>query len=451
MKQPHSRRIAIIALMLCMAFTLSGCKLISKDPAVEAKTVIAEVGGEPIVKGDLAGPYMMTLSQYAALYSMYGLSIDTSDEEFIKSVKESTLTGVTSQKVRAQQFAARGLTLTPEEEAQIETAADEAYESWIASYTTSLQQSNASLIESTARDQAIKELDAQGLTRDLMVESNRDGVISERLKDDVTKDVTISDEDVNAEADTRRAEQKTNYDENPASFGTDLMNGALVLYRPEGYRYVKNLLVGIPEEIQTEIDNINTELSNNDYNRYSLEQQRTSFGTLNEADEQTFNSLFAGLDETDAQLNAQLEEKLAQGKEQVKARAEEVLAKVQEDGADFDALMAEYGTDTGMQSEPYKTTGYPVSETTTSFVAEFKDAAMALAKPGDISGLVETDYGYHILQYASDIPAGDIPTSEVKDTLRAEILTTRKDELYNQAMQDWTNEANVKTYINRWN
>ncbi|MDR1600715.1 MAG: peptidyl-prolyl cis-trans isomerase [Oscillospiraceae bacterium] len=452
MKHPRPRRAAaLIAALLCAVFALSGCKLISKDPTVDAKTVIAEVYGDPVAKGDLAGPYSLTLSQYAALYSMYGLTIDTTDAEFIDSVKQSAITSVTSRRIRERQFETRGLALTPEEEAQAETTADESYESWIASYSESLRQSNASLGEASARDQAIAALDEQGITRELMLASARDSAIATRLKEDVTKDVTVSDADIETEADTRRAEQQTTYDATPASFGTDMMNGVTILYRPEGYRYVKNLLIGISAEVQAELDTIDSQLSTNDYNRYNLEQQKASFGELNEADEQTFTSLFASLDETDARFNAQRDEKLAQGKEQVKPRAEEALAKAKADGADFDALIIEYGTDPGMLEEPYKSSGYPVSETTTSFVAEFKDAAMALAQPGDVSDLVETDYGYHILLYASDIPAGDVPTSDVKDALRSEMLVSRQDELYNQAMSDWTAEANIKTYISRWN
>ncbi|GHU65330.1 hypothetical protein FACS1894184_00910 [Clostridia bacterium] len=441
---------AFIAILLCLAFTLGGCKLISKDPNVDAKTVIAEVGGDTVTKGELTGPFALMLSQYAQMYAMYGLSVDTSDAEFIKAVKESTLSSVTSQKVRAQQFASRGLELTADEEAHAAADADEAYESWITSYVSSLQQTTSSLSESAARDQAIKELDTQGLTRDMILQSARDVQISDKLKEEVTKDVTISDADIEAAADTRRTEQKTKYDATPASYSTDAMNGLTILYRPEGYRYVKNLLVGLPDETRTEIESINTQLSNNAYNRYSLEQQKASFGTLTEADEQTFNSLLVSLDEIDADLNTQMADALSKGKEQIKARAEEALAAAKADGADFDALIVKYGTDPGMQEEPFKTTGYPVSESTTSFVTEFKDAAMALAKPGDISELVETNNGYHIVQYASDIPAGDVPTADVKDALSDELLTARKDEQYNQAMTDWTTAANIKTYISRW-
>ncbi|GHU71778.1 hypothetical protein AGMMS49992_06400 [Clostridia bacterium] len=445
------RVVVLIALLTCVAMLLSGCKLITKDPTVEARTVIAEVGGQQITKGEVLGPYTIMLSQYSSLYSAYGLSFDPTDEAMITNIKQATLTSMTTELVQEQQFAALGLTLSDEDEAQAATDADADFEAYVSSYAASLQSANTSLSDTAARDQAVTGLASQGITRDLMLSLARGSYIVEKLKDNVTEGVVISDEDVEIQAASLRVSQKEKYDATPSSFGTDMTNNVTILYRPEGYRYVKNLLVGISADIQTELDDINSQLSNNAYNRYSLQQQQASFGTIDEATQATLDELYASLDQSDAELNQKLAEKLREGKDQVKARAEEALAKAKENPANFDALIVEYGTDPGMQSEPYKTNGYPVSDASTNYVTSFKDAAVALAAPGDISDLVETDYGYHIIQYASDIPAGDVATAEVQEQLRSELLASRRDELYNQALEDWTAKANIKTYINRWN
>ena len=77
-----------------------------------------------------------------------------------------------------------------------------------------------------------------------------------------------------------------------------------------------------------------------------------------------------------------------------RTQAEELLAQLQ--AADdvealFGQLVTEYGEDPGREAE----TGYLINPET-NFVQEFKDAAFAL-KPGEISGIVESDYGYHII------------------------------------------------------
>ena len=77
-----------------------------------------------------------------------------------------------------------------------------------------------------------------------------------------------------------------------------------------------------------------------------------------------------------------------------RAQAEDILAQLQaaEDlEALFNELVEEYGEDPGRATE----SGYLVNPQT-SFVPEFLDATFAL-QPGELSGIVESDYGYHIL------------------------------------------------------
>ncbi|MEG0339367.1 MAG: peptidylprolyl isomerase [Oscillospiraceae bacterium] len=71
------------------------------------------------------------------------------------------------------------------------------------------------------------------------------------------------------------------------------------------------------------------------------------------------------------------------------AKAKEVLGKAKA-GDDFDGLMKEYNDDAGEPAEGYYFT-------TGKMVKPFEDAAFAL-KDGEISDVVETDYGYHIIK-----------------------------------------------------
>ena len=77
-----------------------------------------------------------------------------------------------------------------------------------------------------------------------------------------------------------------------------------------------------------------------------------------------------------------------------RATAEDLLAQLQQ-AEDVEALFAqladEYSQDPGRESNP---TGYIYTPGT--MVTEFEDAVSALA-PGEISGIVESDYGFHII------------------------------------------------------
>ncbi len=81
----------------------------------------------------------------------------------------------------------------------------------------------------------------------------------------------------------------------------------------------------------------------------------------------------------------------AEEKSTKKKLAEDILYRIRR-GADFDKMVKEYGEDPGMTASP---DGYFFTKG--EMVAEFEAATFAL-KPGQVSGIVETAYGYHIIK-----------------------------------------------------
>jgi parvulin-like peptidyl-prolyl isomerase len=79
-------------------------------------------------------------------------------------------------------------------------------------------------------------------------------------------------------------------------------------------------------------------------------------------------------------------------KEQAMKRAENVLRKAKK-GGDFPALATQYSDDPG--SGPRG--GDLGSFTRTTMVKPFSDAAFAL-RPGELSAVVETDFGFHVIR-----------------------------------------------------
>jgi parvulin-like peptidyl-prolyl isomerase len=83
---------------------------------------------------------------------------------------------------------------------------------------------------------------------------------------------------------------------------------------------------------------------------------------------------------------------VTRSKERAKKRAETVLMKAKS-GADFAALAKQYSDDPG--SGPRG--GDLGAFTKKAMVAPFGDVAFAL-KPGELSGIVETDFGFHVIK-----------------------------------------------------
>ena len=147
-----------------------------------------------------------------------------------------------------------------------------------------------------------------------------------------------------------------------------------------------------------------------------------------------------------SEATAALEAAKETARQNIKAKVDEVYALATAEGADFDALVAQYNEDTGMPA-----IGYAICEGYAYFVESFTAAGMALENVGDVSEPVESTYGYHIMQYSAEIPEGPAALEDVRAELEAEVLTTKQDAAYTEAVNQWVSEADVKTYTDRLN
>jgi peptidyl-prolyl cis-trans isomerase C len=120
--------------------------------------------------------------------------------------------------------------------------------------------------------------------------------------------------------------------------------------------------------------------------------------------------------------------------------AKDVLAKLK-DGADFEKMAAEYSDDPGSKAKGGDLGFFPRGR----MERPFDEAAFALAKPGDMSGLVETKFGLHILRLEDRRPASQRPFAEVKDelvrTVATRVLNDRRTAIVNAVEVPMNNEA----------
>ena len=98
------------------------------------------------------------------------------------------------------------------------------------------------------------------------------------------------------------------------------------------------------------------------------------------------------------------------------SKAEQILAELKA-GADFANVAKEKSQDPGSAAKGGELGYFPAGR----MVPPFEAAVRKLQKPGDISDIVETQFGYHIIKLEGRRPAGVRPFDQVKDILRAEI------------------------------
>ncbi len=112
-------------------------------------------------------------------------------------------------------------------------------------------------------------------------------------------------------------------------------------------------------------------------------------------------------------------------------------------GEDFEALLKQYNTDPGMQSEE-NAAGYLVGKGA-GFVEPFLNAALALTKDGDVSAPVKSDYGWHIIKRVSTEPSREIPYAEVKDSLDAYEQSQYQAQYYSNIVAGWVADETLVT------
>jgi len=101
--------------------------------------------------------------------------------------------------------------------------------------------------------------------------------------------------------------------------------------------------------------------------------------------------------------------------------AQELLQRL-ENGEDFDTLMKEYGEDPGMLQNP---DGYFFTHD--EMVKEFEEESFALEE-GEMSGIVETSYGYHIIKKLPVQPYLEANIDALKAEYYEKLYTAKIDE-----------------------
>lgn len=80
-------------------------------------------------------------------------------------------------------------------------------------------------------------------------------------------------------------------------------------------------------------------------------------------------------------------------------------------------------------------------------VGPFEDAAFALKK-GQISNIVKTKFGYHLIKVTDIKPAGVVPLAQVKDKIKQYLTQKQTNELLTKYSEKLAKTAKIKKYMN---
>ncbi|MCG2577503.1 SurA N-terminal domain-containing protein [Dechloromonas sp. XY25] len=122
------------------------------------------------------------------------------------------------------------------------------------------------------------------------------------------------------------------------------------------------------------------------------------------------------------------------GKDKAKAKAEELLAQIHKTPAAFAELAKKNSDDPGSASKGGDLGFFGRG----MMVKPFEDSAFAL-KEGDISGVVESDFGFHIIKLTGIHAAKEKPLAEVRGEIEAELKKTAASRKFAEAAEAFSN------------
>ncbi len=238
------------------------------------------------------------------------------------------------------------------------------------------------------------------------------------------------------------------YENDIAAYEAEILaTGSESFYTPAGYRYLRQILLDYPEEIETDL--------RRDYRRLEAAMQALSEAV------QALAVAAAGAEDWDGiaparqaydeilekanGIRTSYEEKRRALTEPLIAEKVEAIRSQYRSGTDFIALIRKYSSD--KSDTNLKTGGYPFHPLSDSWPENFIEAASALEKPGDISEPVYTDLGIHILYYAADMPSGEYKlTEEEQEALRSAALFYYRSMELDMLIGDWLDDYDTELH-----
>lgn len=127
---------------------------------------------------------------------------------------------------------------------------------------------------------------------------------------------------------------------------------------------------------------------------------------------------------------------------EAREKAEGLLAQLK-DGGDFAKLAAENSDDPGSKARGGDLSWVQPGQT----VPEFEKAAFALKQPNDLSSVVQTQYGYHIIQLLERREGQTVPFEQAKNRIGMMLRDEKMKEALRVHVQELKTKGNVEVFL----
>ena len=174
------KNIVISAAITAMAFSITGCKMIEKTPEAIQKTVLAKVGGDKITMADVNSELQADIDYLIETYGEdYENNIDDSLKEQLKKARKQVLEQLVNDEVLITKGTELGYIPSDEE------------------LSTAIEQEKAKFTEAYGGEEGLKQaLEYYRMSDEKFNSFVENMVKTEKVKEAMIKDITVSDEEV---------------------------------------------------------------------------------------------------------------------------------------------------------------------------------------------------------------------------------------------------------------
>lgn len=391
-------------LALCLALALL-CGVALADP-LDPDTVVMSVGDQQYTALNLDNmAYMLYSDGYSETYPDYDMAVE--------ALIQNTLYRLMIEDGGYNNF-------TAEETQAFENEANATWDKYLDNYVNYYLSEDTDEAREQLRGQAVEFFNSQGLSLDDLIEELESQAASERLQNDLTQGYEPTEAEINEIFDQLAPLYQAEFENNVGSYEIYIMQtGNESLYVPEGYRAIIHILLEVDSDL--------------------LDAYMSAQNALEEAE---------SAEEPDEAAIAAARQTKDDALAAVLASRQDVIDEIYdrlEKGESFQTLIAEYGTDPGMQQEEMLKTGYLVHKDSIRYDSAFTEGAFqeGMQQPGDVSQPVVGQFGIHILYYLDDVPGGAIMTDSVHDEIAEVLVSQNLNTALNAAFEEWENKVEI--------
>ncbi|WP_461207201.1 peptidylprolyl isomerase [Clostridium sp. DL1XJH146] len=390
------KRIVAASLVGMSLFAFSGCNSVEKTQAKIDATVVAEVNGEEITRKDL-DTYPGTIQLIDYIIQTYGT--DAEEDEATEDTENADAAENTEATESTENADATEAAENTDETEEVELTEEEKIE-----MLATIVENNEEAAD-LLREQKLSYLDAIVFEKILLQESEK-------------RELVPSEEDIQKSVDEA-------YEEQIAQFETE-------------EQFIEALVAsGYTEETLKDVIRTNVILE-------KLQEDILKDVTVDEEEIKEYYDKYKDKYPADSEDPSMYT--LAHILVYTEEEAQEIKDKI-DAGEDFAELAKEYSQDTG-SAENGGSLGDPQPAVGHNFVQEFMDGAIPL-NTGEVSDIVQSDYGYHIIKCIEKDEKPAMDYEEVKESIKATIQYNKESEAIDTAVQKMQDEADTITYEDR--